>query len=212
MSAPKRGELIQVDPPGPTLRFRWNPRQLLREPRKPRFATIERPHRVSALEWEGKTPFTLRFQLRLDGFPDESVEPDIARLEGFAAVHPNRPPPRLRLRYAGFSPVLYIITELSYGEEVRRADLARVRVDVDISLLEYQTAEVIPTPARRQAERPAPSTPAVGTHTVRAGDTLWSIAQRELGDGRRHTDIAELNGIRDPNRINVGQTLRIPPR
>lgn len=48
-------------------------------------------------------------------------------------------------------------------------------------------------------------------YTVQPGDTLWSIAQRFYGDGRRGRWLAQVNGIADPGRILVGQTLRLPP-
>ena len=52
-----------------------------------------------------------------------------------------------------------------------------------------------------------PEEPDYTDYTVRRGDTLWAIARRY------HTtveDIAQANGITDPNRIYVGQVLRIP--
>ncbi|MCT8998613.1 tetratricopeptide repeat protein [Chelativorans intermedius] len=50
-------------------------------------------------------------------------------------------------------------------------------------------------------------------HTVRPGQTLWSIAVEELGDGHRYREILELNPLLkgDPNRIGVGQRLKLPP-
>lgn len=46
-----------------------------------------------------------------------------------------------------------------------------------------------------------------GTHTVRAGETLSSIARRY---GTTTRAIQDANGISDPNRIVVGRTLKIP--
>lgn len=42
------------------------------------------------------------------------------------------------------------------------------------------------------------------------GEDLMAIAARELGDVRRWREIAELNGIRDPRAITIGQVLRLP--
>ena len=53
----------------------------------------------------------------------------------------------------------------------------------------------------------APSTPTSSYYTVRAGDTLTSIAWRL---GVRTWDLVVANGIRNPNLIYAGQTLRIP--
>lgn len=45
------------------------------------------------------------------------------------------------------------------------------------------------------------------TYTVRSGDTLSSIAAKY---GTTYQALASYNGIADPNRINVGQVIRIP--
>jgi LysM repeat protein len=50
------------------------------------------------------------------------------------------------------------------------------------------------------------------TYVVKRGDTLRKIAKSQLGDGALFARIAELNGLRDPGRIAVGQRLEIPPR
>ena len=49
-------------------------------------------------------------------------------------------------------------------------------------------------------------------YTVKSGDTLSSIAQSELGDSARYTEIfnANRNILSNPDAIDVGQTLRIP--
>ena len=55
--------------------------------------------------------------------------------------------------------------------------------------------------------RPSSKTPAK-SHTVKAGDTLWAICQKELGDGSKYNEIAKLNGIKNPNVIKAGQVIR----
>ncbi len=49
-------------------------------------------------------------------------------------------------------------------------------------------------------------------HVVVKGDTLWGIAAERLGDGNRYPEIFEANKpmLDDPNKIFVGQVLRIP--
>lgn len=60
---------------------------------------------------------------------------------------------------------------------------------------------------------PGPAQPSGGqTYTVRSGDTLGSIAQRQ---GTTVADLARINGIADPNRISAGQVLNLagmPPQ
>lgn len=47
-------------------------------------------------------------------------------------------------------------------------------------------------------------------HTIRKGETLWSIAQRYTGSGANYRQIAKLNNIKNPNLIYAGQTIEIP--
>lgn len=47
-------------------------------------------------------------------------------------------------------------------------------------------------------------------YTVRANDSLVEIARRELKDASRWREIAQINGLRDANRILKGERLRLP--
>lgn len=48
------------------------------------------------------------------------------------------------------------------------------------------------------------------SYAVKQGDTLWVIAQKELGNGARWAVIARANPNVDPNNLRVGQKLIIP--
>jgi hypothetical protein len=52
--------------------------------------------------------------------------------------------------------------------------------------------------------------PGIGSHTVRDGDSLASIAFEHYRDPTRWRPIAEANGIDDPLRLRRGATLAIP--
>ncbi len=47
------------------------------------------------------------------------------------------------------------------------------------------------------------------TYVAKKGDSLWKIAQTMLNDGSRYKEIAEKNNIVNPNKIQVGQILRL---
>ncbi len=51
------------------------------------------------------------------------------------------------------------------------------------------------------------------TYTVKHGDTLSKISQHFYGDASKYMDIfyANRDKIEDPNKIQVGQELVIPP-
>ena len=53
-----------------------------------------------------------------------------------------------------------------------------------------------------------------GQWKVKAGDTLSKIAQTYFGDMKRYPEIFEANRdiLKDPDKIQVGQTLKLPPR
>ena len=57
---------------------------------------------------------------------------------------------------------------------------------------------------------PAYDEPAGRAYAVRRGDTLWSIATRELGDGQRWRDIAAANPQVAATKLAVGQELVLP--
>ncbi len=71
------------------------------------------------------------------------------------------------------------------------------------------TATTTPTTGA-PASPPPPPEPAEQTYTVVSGDTLWAIAERFYGDGRKYPQIAEGSGIANPDLIHPGQVLTIP--
>jgi len=68
-------------------------------------------------------------------------------------------------------------------------------------------AGALVAPAQLSAQR----TDSTRTHVVKAGETLWSLAQTYLGDSQRWREILALNSsVRAPNALTVGSTIRIP--
>jgi len=48
------------------------------------------------------------------------------------------------------------------------------------------------------------------TYTVKAGDNLSKISKLFYGDANQYPKIAQANNLADPDKIRVGQNLRIP--
>ena len=72
----------------------------------------------------------------------------------------------------------------------------------------WTPAVVIVTPSPERAV-PTPTVPNIPTtaHTIRPGETLTQIAERY---GLTADELAALNGITDPNNVQVGQRIRVP--
>lgn len=60
---------------------------------------------------------------------------------------------------------------------------------------------------KKAASRPAPTPPR--TYKVKTGDTLWKICRKEMGEGNKYKQVAKLNNIVNPNKISVGQVIRL---
>lgn len=103
-----------------------------------------------------------------------------------------------------FPPVKVRIRTFEY--RVVRAD----RVEYDIGLVrEGETAVFTPQPEPADSGE-IPASPASSSHVVIAGDTLYALAQRYLGDGALWPAIAMANSITDPTVLQVGRVLAVP--
>lgn len=58
-------------------------------------------------------------------------------------------------------------------------------------------------------ERNTASKQSVKFYIVKKGDTLWNICKKQLGNGSKYKEIADLNGLESPDKIYVGQKLRM---
>lgn len=104
-------------------------------------------------------------------------------------------------------------------EELTFTDDAGEGFDIKagIKLKEYRTygtkvysigSQTMSTQSARTLSAEAPTTNKA--YTVAEGDTLWSIAKTNYGDGSKYTKIVSANGIENPNLIKAGQKLIIP--
>lgn len=61
-----------------------------------------------------------------------------------------------------------------------------------------------------QTQTAAPATTASSSnYIVKKGESLWTIAQKELGDGNKYSQLAKDNNIQNPNMLTVGMELKI---
>lgn len=59
-------------------------------------------------------------------------------------------------------------------------------------------------------DQSTPSPAPGNTYTIKEGDTLWALAQSQLGDGTKWREIASTNNIMDPASLQVGQEITLP--
>lgn len=62
-------------------------------------------------------------------------------------------------------------------------------------------------PAKEETKISAPTT---GEYTVKSGDSLWTISERQYKSGYNWVDIARANNLSNPGQITVNQKLKMP--
>jgi nucleoid-associated protein YgaU len=95
----------------------------------------------------------------------------------------------------------WVIQSLEWGDNTRVSDTdsaTRLRQDAVVTMIEPPEDGVIITNGKR--------------YTVRPGDTLTSIASRQLGKASRWREITDSKGrhIRDPKNVKSGQIVKLP--
>ncbi len=92
------------------------------------------------------------------------------------------------------------IESFKYGEKEGTGD---VYYTLELKEYKYITADTTQTGTlTRPVTKEVPQ-----KYTVKSGDTLWAIAQRQYGDGSKYAVLAAKNGIKNPNLIYPGQVL-----
>lgn len=182
------------------------------------WAEVQRPRRIAFTEWQGLSPYRMSVPVLFDGFADGmSVEEDIRKLERMAIpARKGFPPPTLRIDGAvPKTDLTWVVESLDFGDSIRdqngKGFLDRVRQAITINLLHYESPEgsiIVKGAAsiRQERGKKRSSRP----YTVKRDDSLTRIAARKLGSAKRWKEIAELNNIRDPDKITIGQRLKMP--
>lgn len=115
---------------------------------------------------------------------------------------------------------LWSIAARYYGNGARYPEILAANPGVTAENLQVGAKLRIPDPTNGGGAAPAPRVEPVSPTppdarrqvTVRKGDTLWRIAERELGAGSRYREIIALNRdrIADPNDVPAGTVLLLP--
>jgi nucleoid-associated protein YgaU len=171
---------------------------------------VSRPRRVGVTQWAGHDPYRMDVPVLFDGWQDRaSVEDSIARLNAMQMGSDYDPPPTVTID--GAVPIkgaTWVIENIDWGDEVfwqesSQGRFFRLRQDAVVHLLQYQ-AEVN---VKIAVVKFLPNT----YYVLHKGETPKQIAKAVYGNANRWKDIQKANPkIRDPNKLPVKTTLRIP--
>ncbi len=104
-----------------------------------------------------------------------------------------------------------LVTRLS--SELQQANVELEKLKTPASAAEG--AATAPAANGQTAAAPADNSAPAGTttYTIKSGDSLWTIAQKQLGNGDRFKDILKLNPkITAKSTLVVGSKLTIPAK
>lgn len=197
----------------------------------PIYDTVSPPFRQAVNRWTGYSLENQVFTVMSYGAwnPDEQEQADVTE-QVLALRYLSRPaggtkePPLLRVDGPGVYGKgaderwqVESIVEVP-GSLISRSSDGRIgQIEFTVTLCKWfpSSLVIVRSPAEKAvAANGGAAAVAAGapprTYVVVQGDTLSRIAQRQLGNANRWNEIASLNGLRDPNKVSAGQTLKLP--
>jgi len=165
---------------------------------------------TSVPQWLGARPRQLSIEIYLDATYSTSggVQPDVDLLMDCLTPTPvsilmeTPSPPFVIFGWGSNIQFLACMTSLQAEYQLFRSDGTPLRAACQITMEEI--------PINLPSQNPTSGGASRRTRTTVAGDTLQSIAYRELGKPSMWRAIAKVNGISDPMRVAPGTTLLIP--
>ena len=101
-----------------------------------------------------------------------------------------------------------LISDITYGEKDGTGD-----VYATITMRNYRKLTAVQTNktgnSSRSTER---STPTAKSYIIKQGDTLSAICRKHYGNAALYPKLASVNGIKNPNLIITGKTLKLPDK
>lgn len=172
--------------------------------------TVARRRRTALTQYEGRPPWGMTINLMFDGYSNDVSQERKLRILTWMTLPPDGGvEPRPVLLYGALpfpSGGQWVINDLAYGDNVIWAEDTqnphRLRQDVTLTLLQHVQDD------RTQFASSSLIVPK--NYISKSGDTLKSIALRFYGDASRWREIADANGIRDPQSLLPNSHIRIP--
>ena len=123
---------------------------------------------------------------------------------------------QLKQKYAGVISTIESFGE--YGAKVEAVDLAGEQLHIKASVPSTVVANRVwdaikkadPTYADLKHEI-ATAGGADQPYTIKSGDSLSKVSKLFYGDANKYNEIAQHNGIADPNKIQAGASINLPP-
>lgn len=115
----------------------------------------------------------------------------------------------------------WVITNLSdsYQTICRNGKVTEMHFSVTLKEYRYKkkksathTSSVKIKSSSKTASKKTPKTKSYDTYVIKKGDTLWGLAVRFYGDGKKYTKIYNANKgiIKNPSMLTIGWVIKIP--
>lgn len=189
---------------------------------------VTRARRKAATEWLTYNPWVMSMQCLLNNGPtltNESVELACLAIESFEMPVIGSVPPQPPLVVVSgpvpHSDLFWVCSRLEFPNTetavIRNSDGTRVQQKFSIELTEYSPSSAVSSSSLSPAQRAQLSSGAgVGavngsrSYVVKRGDTLQSIAARQLGTVSLWAEIGTLNGLYVGSVLVPGTVLVLP--
>jgi hypothetical protein len=112
-------------------------------------------------------------------------------------------PPRLEFCWGSLT-FTCVLASASSTFQMFRENGTPVRIRMQVTFNEYRNLELEAKQIKRETADFS------SEYRVRAGDSLWTVANTHYGDPRKWRPIALANGLVAPSKIAVGDPLVIP--
>lgn len=96
---------------------------------------------------------------------------------------------------------------LKFNPQIKNANEIKENDIINIPNLENKTTAIKPEEKKQNL---GVDNSSFKEYIVVKGDSLSSIAKNQLGDEKRWKEIQEINGIKDPSSISIGDKIKIP--
>ena len=126
-----------------------------------------------------------------------------------APIDPNPVSPDSKTHTVANGELLGDIALKYYKSSKQWRKIAEANPGIDPKNLKVGQKLIIPGVEAKPVETAVVAAPGERTYTIKAGDTLYVVAKKELGSATRWKEIEKLNGV-SSSELRVGQVIKLP--